>query len=546
MKFYSRIVVTAGLVATVAGSAFAQPGKYSWNNLPQIELPSFRNDTFLITDFGAKAGGEALNTESINKAIAHCSQQGGGVVLIPQGVWLSGPVVLKSNVNLHITRAAVLQFTGNKSQYKLVETNFEGRKTVRNQPPISGTDLTNIAITGDGVIDGNGDVWRPVKKDKMTNGDWQRLTESGGLLSKDGKTWYPSESYRLGEERKDAIGPVDHAAIRDFLRPNLMVLTNCKKVLLQNTSFQNSPTWCLHTLYCEHVTFDGIKVRNPSYAQNGDGIDIESCSYVQVKNCTLDCGDDGICIKSGKDEEGRRVGKPSRYIVVQNNVVYRGHGGFVIGSEMSGGAYDIFVSDCSFIGTDVGLRFKTARGRGGIVENIHIRNISMRNIQHDAILFDMYYFTKAPSLAQTNGKVDIPSVTEGTPQFRGFFISDLICEGAGRAMLIRGLPEMSIRDISLKNIFVRSAKGADIIEAKNISLKNVSLQCASSAPLIHIENSGGLSFETITGNQLTEAFFSINGNRSGNIRVQNTNLSIAKSKAIFNYGANASMLTTIN
>lgn len=527
------------LLAIAAGTTFltqAQTGTYSWANLPKVQVPVFKKDTIHITKFGAKPDGITLNTEAINKAIETCSKQGGGVVYIPQGIWLTGPIELKSNVNLHVSRAALVQFTGDKSQYKLVESNFEGRKTVRNQAPISGSNLENIAITGEGVIDGNGDVWRAVKKDKLTEGEWQRLIASGGIVRPDGKMWYPSEGYMQGEEKKISVtgtSVADYAPLKDFLRPNLLVLTNCKKVLLQGATFQNSPAWCLHPIYCEQLTIDGVKVRNPSYAQNGDGLDIESCSYVEVKNSTLDCGDDGICIKSGKDEEGRKVGKASQYIIIRNNVVYHGHGGFVIGSEMSGGAHDIFVTDCTFIGTDIGLRFKTTRGRGGVVENIYIRNINMHDIAHDAILFDMYYFAKATSLAMTNGKVEIPPVNEGTPQFRKFYISNVVCEGADRAMLIRGLPEMSIKDIHLSDVVIKSRRGVEVIEAQEVSLANVVLQCSESAPLINIENSRDLSFKKVTALTTPKQFYSINGDRSKGIQVD---AEVEKS-VIFNYGA---------
>lgn len=529
LKRIATIMVTIGISLLTN----AQTGLYSWTNLPRVQTPVFKKDTLNITNFGAKPDGLTLNTDAINNAISACSKQGGGVVLIPQGIWLTGPIVLQSNVNLHVSRAALVQFTSDKSQYKLIETNFEGRKAVRNQSPISGNNLENIAITGEGVIDGNGDVWRSVKKEKLTEEEWKSLVASGGIVSSDGRTWYPSEGYRQGEQKKEGVNRTsinDYTDIKDFLRPNLLVLVNCKKVLLQQTTFQNSPCWCLHTLYCEQVTFDGLKVRNPAYAQNGDGMDIESCSYVAVTNNTLDCGDDGICIKSGKDEEGRKVGKASQYMVIRNNVVYQAHGGFVIGSEMSGGAHDIFVSDCSFIGTDIGLRFKTARGRGGIVENIFIRNINMRNIVHDAIFFDMYYFAKVPSLAM---KIDIPPVTEGTPQFRKFYIDNIVCEGADRAMLIRGLPEMSIQDIHLKDIVIKSRRGVDIIEASNISLANVSLQCVNAAPLINIENSHDLSFVKVRSLGAVGQFYGVNGERSKGIQVD----SVGENGVQFGYGA---------
>src|SRR5882757_3701952 len=166
---------------------------------------------------------------------------------------------------------------------------------------------------------------------------------------------------------------------------------------------------------CEDMTLQRVHVKNPWNSQNGDGIDVESCKNVLIEGSTFDCGDDGICIKSGRDEEGRKRGKPTENVIVRNNVVYHAHGGFVIGSEMSGGARNIFVYNCSFIGTDKGLRFKTARGRGGVVEKIYARDIAMKDIVTDAIYFDMYYFTKPPAPGE---KVEIPAVSEATPQFR--------------------------------------------------------------------------------------------------------------------------------
>ncbi|MBV4357297.1 glycoside hydrolase family 28 protein [Pinibacter aurantiacus] len=536
----SLIVCLSTCVANVLRAQDKTP--YSWSNLPPINKPVFKNDTISIFATGAKPDGITLNTVSINRAIEKISEQGGGVVLIPNGVWLTGPIQLKNNVNLHLERAALLQFTSDKTLYPLVKANFEGKETVRNLAPITGTDLINVAITGDGVIDGNGEAWRSVKKDKMTEPEWQKLIASGGIIGADGKTWYPSSGYLLGEKQKDEPkkDSTDFTAIKDFLRPNLLVLTNCKNVLLQNATFQNSPAWGLHIILSENVTMENLNVRNLPSAQNGDGIDIESSAYVAVQNCTIDCGDDGICLKSGKDEEGRKRGKPSQFIIIRNNIVYHAHGGFVIGSEMSGGAHDIFVEDCIFIGTDIGLRFKTARGRGGIVENVYIRNINMHGIVNDAILFDMYYFSKAKSLAETNGKVDIPATDEGTPQFRNFSVSNIICEGANRAILIRGLPEMSIENITLDNITIKSKKGADIIEARNIKMHDIVLSCDHNGPLFNIENSKDLVFDSIKAIITPEIFFSINGDRTGDIKVEQTNLKPIKKNVLFNYGADQS------
>jgi len=544
MKFNKVLILV--VVSVLVLKQAAAPTKYSWNNLPKAVVPTFKKDTFNIVKYGATPDGITLNTKSINAAITDCSAKGGGVVVIPQGLWLSGPIALKSNVNLHIDRAGMVLFTDDKNQYALVEGNYEGHPSPRNESPVSGTNLQNIAITGEGIFDGNGDVWRAIGKDRLIESDWKQLVASGGVVGADGKTWYPSENFEKASKIKDVINLQpgktlsDYAQYKDFYRPNMLVLTNCKKVLLTGITFQNSPAWCLHTLLCEDMTLRGVHVKNPWNAQNGDGIDVESCRNVLIEGSTFDAGDDGICVKSGRDEEGRKRGKPTENMVVRNNVVYRAHGGFVIGSEMSGGAKNIFVTDCTFIGTDIGLRFKTVRGRGGVCEDIYIKNISMRNIVNEAIYFDMYYQTKA---APTLQKAEIPAVNDGTPQFRNFYVSNVVCNGAKEAIFVRGLPEMSIKGIHLDNITIKADKGVDLIEAKDITLKNVTLQVADRTKLINVENSTGIILDGIKSVDPTDLFLSVNGDRMGTIQLMHTNIPDARQKAVFNFGADKSALT---
>jgi polygalacturonase len=345
--------------------------------LPVIIAPKFKKDTLSILKYNAVPDGYTLNTKSINGAIDALSKKGGGVVLVPAGLWLTGPVVLKNNINLHLAAGATLLFTDNQNEYPLVKGNWEGIPQMRNQSPISATAATNIAITGKGIIDGNGDGWRAVKSDKLTASQWKNLVASGGIVSEDGKTHYPSESFMKGSKmpaNPGALSPEKDMAfyesIKGFLRPNLVVLANCKYVLLEGVTFQNSPAWNLHLLMCEDLVVRNVNAKNPWYAQNADGIDVESCKNFIIENSTFDVGDDGICIKSGRDEEGRKRGMPTMNGIIRNNTVYHAHGGFVIGSEMSGGANNLFVYNCTFIGTDIGLRFKTTRGRGGVIENI--------------------------------------------------------------------------------------------------------------------------------------------------------------------------------
>lgn len=547
-NYFSSIKKGILAVIVLSGSSvFAQAPQP-----PVVQTVSFRSDTINIVNHGAKGDGHFLNTTAINKAIEQSSLQGGGVVLVPSGLWLTGPIILKSNVNLHLKRDAILFFTDDFDQYKLIAANWEGQPAWRNQSPISGTDLTNIAITGSGVIDGNGDAWRMVKKSKLTDSQWKNLVNSGGVVDKSSQIWYPSEKSLAGSKDKKAgvmtagTSSSDYEHIKDFLRPNLLVLTNCKKVLLEGVTIQNSPAWNLHPLLCEDLTLRRLLVRNPWYGQNGDGVDIESCKNVLIEDCTFDVGDDGICIKSGRDKSGRERGKPTENVLIRNNVVYHAHGGFVIGSEMSGGAKNIWVQDCSFIGTDIGLRFKTKRGRGGTVENIFIENINMIDIPGEAILFDMYYeaVDPVPMAGEKREKVKaekIP-VTEETPQFKNFHIKNVFVNGAEKGIFFRGLPEMNIQDITIEKVTIQAKKGIDIIEACNIKLKDITIFSKETAPVVHIENAQNIVFENLKYQDDATLLFDLYGENSKNIQVIKTDVNKAKTISKIASGLSKSVL----
>jgi polygalacturonase len=386
-----------------------------------------------------------------------------------------------------------------------------------------------------------------VKKEKLTETQWKKVTESGGLVSEDKKTWYPSEKSFKGFQTKDA-GQLkdgktvkDFEDIKDFLRPNLLVLTKCKRILLQGVTFQNSPAWCLHPLMCEDLTMKNVYIKNPWYAQNGDGIDIESCKNVLLEGNVFDVGDDGICIKSGRDAEGRKRAMPTENVIVRKCTVYHAHGGFVIGSEMSGGARNLFVNDCTFIGTDIGLRFKTTRGRGGVVEKIFIKNISMKDIAGEAILFDMYYMAKDPvPLAGEKRelpKVELKPVDETTPVFKNFRISNVYCSGAAKAIFIRGLPEMHVTDIVLENMVLQAAKGIDIQEASRIQFKNIKVLSADTNPVIDLVQSDSILFDEISYKDGSQLLFRVSGDRVKRIDISNTKVSDAKQKLVAELGA---------
>src|SRR6187455_1013741 len=531
--------------------AFAQKEK-----LPVIKSAVFKKDTLSIKKYGAVSDGNSLNTKSINGAIDALSKKGGGVVLIPSGLWLTGPVVLKNNINLHLAAGATLLFTADKNEYPLIEANWEGLPQMRNQSPVSATNANNIAITGNGIIDGNGDGWRMVKKDKLNETQWKKLFESGGVLSDDKKTWYPSEKTLKGSKMQNpgAISPEKNAAfyesIKDFLRPNLVLLTSCKYILLEGVTFQNSPAWCLHPLMCEQLTVRNVFVKNPWYAQNGDGIDVESCKNVLIENSVFDVGDDALCMKSGRDAEGRKRGMPIENVIIRNCTVYAAHGGFVIGSEMSGGARNIYVSNCTFIGTDIGLRFKTTRGRGGIVENIFIKDIYMKDIPAEAILFDMYYMAKDPVVLagekREPPKVEERPVDESTPQFQNFYFRNITCDGAAKGIFIRGIPEMHIKNVLIENAVIQAKRGIDVQEASGITFKNIKIISAETNPVIDIVQSDKLVFDNITYKNGAELLFRVSGDRSGNISIKNIDASKAKEKITYELGATDKSVTINN
>lgn len=542
VKYLLSALLAFGIFACLHGQALTKP-----------QSPVFKKASFTIVNYGAKADGITLNTKSINAAIDDCNKKGGGIVIVPKGLWLTGPIVLKSNVNLHLEKNAMLQFTTDFDEYPLVKGNWEGLTQMRNQSPLSANDAVNIAITGYGIIDGGGDSWRMVKKDKLTETQWKKLVSSGGMLSEDKKTWYPTAKSFKGSQLKNP-GEITadktaefYESVKDFLRPNLLVFTSCRKVLLEGVTFQNSPAWCLHPLLCEDLILRDVYVKNPWYAQNGDGIDVESCKNVLIESSTFDVGDDGICIKSGRDEAGRKRGKPTENVTVRNCTVYHAHGGFVIGSEMSGGARNLYVSDCTFIGTDIGLRFKTTRGRGGVVEKIYINNISMKDIVGEAILFDMYYAAQDPvPLAgekRQPPKVEFKTVDETTPQFKDFHISNVTCSGAEKAVFIRGLPEMHVKDVTMENITIQANKGIDMQEASGIVLRNLDIISTETNPVVDVLNSDNITFDKLGYKNGSDLLFRIGGDRTNGISIRNIDPTKAKQKIQYEFGASEKMVT---
>ncbi|WP_114822182.1 glycoside hydrolase family 28 protein [Chryseobacterium sp. KLBC 52] len=527
----SLTIISLAVAMMFSGHVYAQNLDIYKNiefAMPQVVETSFTANTVSITQFGGVSGGNVKNTQAFKKAIDDLSKKGGGKLVVPRGMWLTGPIELKSNINLHVEEGAFIIFSKDKNDYPLVDVSFEGLNTTRCQSPISAKNATNIAITGKGVIDGSGDAWRAIKKSKVAESEWKEIIKSGGILSSDGKTWYPSESYKKGFESSSSFNVPDKISkdelntVKDFLRPVMVSLVGCDKVLLDGPTFQNSPAWNLHPLMCSNLILRNLTVRNPWFSQNGDGVDLESCKNVLIYDNTFDVGDDAICIKSGKNEDGRKRGMPTENVIIKNNIVYHGHGGFVVGSEMSGGARNIHVSDCTFIGTDIGLRFKTTRGRGGIVENIYIKNIDMINIPTQTIGFNMFYEGSSPVLEDgqkqegNKSPEKVYPVTEETPIFRNIFFKNINAVNSYEAITLFGLSEMNLKNIVIEDSKFDTKKALTIVDADGIQLKNVTMKYTEGTGAT-VYNSKNINLSTVKFESPIKPYIKVLGNKTGTV-----------------------------
>ena len=287
----------------------------------------------------------------------------------------------------------------------------------------------------------------------------------------DGRVWYPSQSSYDGMHNPDIKPDEENALERaeeyyDFYRPVMVSLIRCRRVLIDGVTLMNSPAWNLHPLFCEHVTINKVTIRNPWYAQNGDGLDLESCRYVNIFDTTFDVGDDAICLKAGKNEAARKIQFPTEYVTIKGCTVYHGHGGLVVGSEMSRGVRNVVVENCTFIGTDIGVRFKSTLGRGGVVENIRLSHIRMTNIVKEAILFSMRY----------SGAMDASKVKQDDiPEFKNIELDNISCDGAAAAFSVYGLEQLPIHDITLSDSELRAKSGVHHEYANSICFNNVTI-----------------------------------------------------------------------
>jgi polygalacturonase len=435
---------------------------------PQVELPNIPERDFCVTKFGAVPGGMVYNTKAFNAAVCAAYDAGGGRVVVPAGLWLCGAVELKSRVELHLKKGALLVFGyAHREEFPLIVTDWEGSRRIRAVSPINATDAEDIAITGEGIIDGNGEWWRPRKKMKYTETQWKQIVASGGVV--EDNIWYPCQESIDGGKAKLNLDAPDVLELAQpyyrHYRPVLVSLVKCKRVLMEGVTFQNSPAWNVHPLFCEHVTVRNAYIRNPWHSQNGDGLDLESCKYALIENVSFDVGDDAICMKAGKNAEGRRVKFPTEYVTIRDCVVYHGHGGFVVGSEMSRGVRYVHVSNCTFVGTDTGIRFKSALGRGGVVEDVLVEDINMVNIAGEAIIFTMGYTINQVLTADQ-------AIPEDVPEFKNIYLKNIRCVGAKKGLEIYGMADKPIHGLTFENVTVTSKKSIAIEMAQNIRFIN--------------------------------------------------------------------------
>lgn len=450
------LLVVVAFMATLAASA--QDYSDYYKNLPVAmpvpALAEIPDRSVLLTDFGAVGDGLTLNTEAFTKAIAALSKQGGGHLIVPAGIWLTGPIALKDNIDLHLEQNAIIMATPDRAQH------FKGEKTTT---LISASKRKNIAITGEGVIDGGGAMWRPVKRSKVSDVEWKEFLSMGGTVTEDGSLWYP---YDLRHYDNIADSP----KAQERFRTHLIRFTDCERVYVAGVTLQNSPKFHLIPTRCREVIIDGVSVKCPWNAQNGDAIDLSSCRNALVVNCLVDAGDDGICMKAGAGESGVKYG-PCENILIENNVVLRAHGGFVIGSEFSGGMRNIVVRNNRFSGTDTGLRFKSGVGRGGVCENLYISDIYMTDIRGEAIVFECGYVNRpaGEDVNEQKAAIDAPFA----PQFTDIHISNVVCRGARTAIEATGIEGLRcIWGVTVENSTFFYTNCDKKIENAEIALQN--------------------------------------------------------------------------
>ena len=451
-----KLCLAGILISLFAGMAWAGPYEKYYQNLPvpmnEPMLPTIPEYTVQLTDFGGVGDGVTDNTEAFTKAISALNKKGGGHLVVTAGIFVTGPIVLKDRIDLHLERNAMILLTPDREKHL---------KNGKAQPGISASKRSDISITGQGIIDGNGEWWRGVKRSKVSDTEWNAYKPMGGTITPKGDLWYPFDL-------KAFPNVADTYEAQEKIRTHLVRFTDCERVLLQGVTLQNSPKFHFVPQRCQDVVIDGLTVRCMWNAQNGDGIDPSQCRNVLIVNNTVDVGDDGICLKGGAGAAGAKNG-PCENILIQDNTVFHAHGGFVIGSEFSGGMVNIVVRNNTFSGTDTGLRFKSAPERGGKTQNIWISDIYMSDIQGEAVVFETSYADRPV------GRDDAAAAeTENfLPNFQDIHIQNVVCRDARVGIKASGTLQM-IHDITLKDcLFFYTEKASLVDDPGMLKLENV-------------------------------------------------------------------------
>lgn len=457
-----RTFILFVLVACIAIASASDYEKY-YRNLPtKVEkvMPfDVPNNEVTLTDYGGVGDGVTLNTDAFSKAISQLSNLGGGKLVVPDGVWLTGPFALKDNIEINIRRNAIVYFSPEKSLY-IPKSGSSSRVL----PCISANKCSNIAITGQGVIDGNGSQWRPVKRGKQSDTEWKQYLDMGGQVTDDGTLWYP---WKMKNGYPDiASSPKEQEGMRN----DLIRFSECVNVRIEGVTIQNSPRFHVHPCNCKNVIVDGVTVRCPWNAQNGDAIDFSDVNIGLIVNCVVDAGDDGICMKSNPVKKNAPA-NGCEDIVIQDNTVFHAHGGFVLGSNITSGIRRIVVRNNRFCGTDTGLRFKSGIGRGGKTENLFISDIVMSDIKDEAIVFQCDYEDN-PAGGKKQLQVVADARNINVPDFQDIHIQNVVCRGCKTGIKASGIKDLNcVHDIDINNCTIVYYKTGQQIDEQTASLK---------------------------------------------------------------------------
>ncbi|WP_394775733.1 glycoside hydrolase family 28 protein [Flavobacterium sp.] len=457
-----KSVLICGAIAVLVLSCAKQTSKVSdsdpWKKMEliikSIPVTQFPDKTFNINDFGAVADGKASNTIAFEKAIKACVQNGGGKVLVPNGKYLTGPIHLESNVNLHLEDNAEILFSIDPKEYPIVHTSFEGTELMNYSPLIYAKNKTNVAITGKGILNGQANstnwwIWSGGKDYGWKKGiPSQNDPKNREVLVDMAERNVPVSERVFGEGR--------------YLRPNFIEFFECNTVLVKDITVINSPFWILHPIKTNNIIIDGVTVN--SHGPNNDGCDPEYSQNVLIKNCTFNTGDDCIAIKAGRDADGRKVAIPSKNIIVQNCKMIDGHGGVVIGSEISAGVNNVFVENCVMDSPnlDRAIRIKTNSKRGGVIEDIFVRNLEVGTVKECVLLVTMFYNVYG---SQTGNFI---------PIVRNISLENVTVKNGGKyAVWAEGYEQSPVENITLKNVTVHKVDKVSLLKnVKNINFIN--------------------------------------------------------------------------